>query len=104
MRDSVRAGHVVTLPEVDCIIDGLRVKTVGTTTHRIISRYVDDIVTLPGSDIFDAVRGRLSHTKLVVEGAAARPGRRVAARPSGGTAGLEGGLCTSPAETSTSIS
>jgi len=73
MRDSVRAGHVVTLPEVDCIIDGLRVKTVGTTTHRIISRYVDDIVTLPDSDIFEAVRWTMSHCKLVVEGAAAAP-------------------------------
>jgi len=46
---------------------------VGTNTHRIISRYVDDIVTLPDSDIFDAVRWTMSHCKLVVEGAAAAP-------------------------------
>jgi threonine dehydratase len=80
MRDSVRAGHVVTLPEVDCIIDGLRVKTVGTTTHRIISRYVDDIVTLPDSDIFDAVR--MDHVALQAGGGGGRgrSGRRVVAR------------------------
>lgn len=86
MRDSVRAGRVVTLPEVDCIIDGLRVKTVGKNTHRIISQYVDDIVTLPDSDIFDAVRWVMSHCKLVVEGAAAAP-----------VAALLHGLVTAPA-------
>ena len=86
MRDSVRAGHVVTLPEVDCIIDGLRVKTVGKNTHRIISQYVDEIVTLPDSDIFDAVRWVMSHCKLVVEGAAAAP-----------VAALLHGLVTAPA-------
>ena len=32
MRDSVHAGHVVTLDRVDCIIDGLRVKRVGEQT------------------------------------------------------------------------
>lgn len=102
MRDSVRAGHVVTLAEVDCIIDGLRVKRVGENTHRIISRYVDDIVTLPDSDIFDAVRWVMSHCKLVVEGAAAAPvaallhglvvappGSRVACVLSGGNLNLD---------------
>ncbi len=102
MRDSVRAGHVVTLPEVDCVIDGLRVKRVGENTHRIISRYVDDIVTLPDSDIFDAVRWVMGHCKLVVEGAAAAPvaallhglvaappGSRVACVLSGGNLNLD---------------
>ena len=32
MQKSVRAGHVVTLDKVNCIIDGLRVKRVGETT------------------------------------------------------------------------
>ncbi len=73
MQRSVRAGHVVTLDTVDCVIDGLRVKRVGTVTHQIVSHYVDDIVTLPDRDIFDAVVWVMERCKLVVDGAAAAP-------------------------------
>lgn len=73
MRDSVRRGEVVTLDRVDCIIDGLRVKRVGETTFEVVRRYVDDIVTLPDEQIFDAMIWVMSHAKLVVEGAAAAP-------------------------------
>jgi threonine dehydratase len=71
MKRSVEQGEVVTLDEVDCVIDGLRVKRVGTLTHRVVSERVDDIVTLPDGDIFDALLWVLSRCKLVVEGAAA---------------------------------
>jgi threonine dehydratase len=73
MQKSVEAGHVVTLDRVDCIIDGLRVKRVGEYTHAVVSRFVDEIVTLPDADIFDAVVWVMGHCKLVVEGAAAAP-------------------------------
>jgi threonine dehydratase len=73
MRDSVRAGRVVTLDRVDCVIDGLRVKRVGETTFEIVRRVVDEIVTLPDERIFDAMLWTMSHAKLVVEGAAAAP-------------------------------
>jgi len=73
MRDSVRAGAVVTLDRVDCVIDGLRVKRVGETTFEIVRRMVDDIVTLPDERIFEAMLWIMSHAKLVVEGAAAAP-------------------------------
>jgi threonine dehydratase len=73
MKRSVEAGHVVTLEEVDCIIDGLRVKRVGENNFRIVRDYVDQIVTLPDSDIFDAMLWIMSRSKLVVEGAAAAP-------------------------------
>jgi threonine dehydratase len=73
MRDSVKAGSVVTLDRVDCIIDGLRVKRVGQTTFEVVRRFVDDIVTLPDEKIFDAMLWVMSHAKLVVEGAAAAP-------------------------------
>jgi threonine dehydratase len=73
MQRSVAAGHVVTLESVDCIIDGLRVKRVGEYNHAVVSRFVDDIVTLPDADIFDAVVWVMAHCKLVVEGAAAAP-------------------------------
>ena len=73
MKASVAAGHVVTLEKVDCIIDGLRVKRVGEYTREVVSRFVDDIVTLPDEEIFDAVVWVMGHCKLVVEGAAAAP-------------------------------
>jgi threonine dehydratase len=73
MRDSVRAGSVVTLDRVDCIIDGLRVKRVGDTTFEIVRRYVDEIVTLPDEQIFEAMIWIMSHAKVVVEGAASAP-------------------------------
>ncbi len=78
MRDSVRAGSVVTLDRVDCVIDGLRVRRVGETTFEIVRRFVDDIVTLPDERIFDAMLWTMSHAKLVVEGAAAAPVAAVA--------------------------
>jgi len=73
MQQSVAAGRVITLDKIDCIIDGLRVKRVGDHTFSIVQRFVDDIVTLPDREIFDAMIWIMSHCKLVVEGAAAAP-------------------------------
>jgi threonine dehydratase len=73
MFESVKAGAVVTLDQVDCIIDGLRVKRVGATTFEVVRRMVDQIVTLPDEQIFDAMVWVMSRAKLVVEGAAAAP-------------------------------
>jgi threonine dehydratase len=102
MRASVSQGSVVTLDRVDCVIDGLRVKRVGDTTFEIVRRFVDDIVTLPDEEIFEAMIWVMSHAKLVVEGAAAAPvaallanlvpaptGSRVAAVLSGGNVNLD---------------
>ena len=102
MLRSVEAGRVVTLERVDCIIDGLRVKRVGEHNVEIVRRAVDQIVTLPDEEIFDAMLWVMHHCKLVVEGAAAAPvgallkgligappGARVACVLSGGNVDLE---------------
>ncbi len=102
MQRSVEEGKLVTLDRVDCIIDGLRVKRVGETNFDIVRRYVDDIVTLPDAQIFDAVVWTMHYCKVVPEGAAASPvaallhglitaprGARVAAVLSGGNVNLE---------------
>jgi threonine dehydratase len=73
MTRSVREGALVTLDRVDCIIDGLRVKRVGTLNYEIVREYVDDLVTLPDEQIFEAVVWIMSHLKVVPEGAAAAP-------------------------------
>ena len=71
MKRSVDEGKVVTLDRVDCIIDGLRVKRVGELTREIVSQCVDEIVTLPDEQIFDAVVWTMHYAKVVPEGAAA---------------------------------
>jgi threonine dehydratase len=73
MTRSVREGGLLTLDRVDCIIDGLRVKRVGEKTYEIVKQYVDDLVTLPDEQIFEAVVWIMSHLKVVPEGAAAAP-------------------------------
>lgn len=101
MKESIAAGRIVT---IDCrtVIDGLRVRTVGELTFSVCQRYVDEIVTLPDTDIFDSVLWIMERCKLVVEGAAAAPvaalraglirlpaGSRVACVLSGGNVNLD---------------
>jgi threonine dehydratase len=101
MKASVDAGHLETI-ECKTIIDGLRVRRVGETTFSVVQRFVDDIVTLPDHDIFDAMVWVMERCKLVVEGAAAAPvaamlhglvklpkGSRVAVVLSGGNLNLD---------------
>jgi threonine dehydratase len=73
MKMSVEQGRLITLDKVDCIIDGLKVKRVGEHTFEVVRHYVDDLVALPDSDMFDAMIWIMHHCKLVVEGAAAAP-------------------------------
>jgi len=58
---------------VDCIIDGLSVNRVGEKTLEIVRHYVDDLVTLPDEQIFEAVVWVMHYLKVVPEGAAAAP-------------------------------
>lgn len=71
MKLSIERGQLVTLETVDCIIDGLKVKRVGEHTFDAVRHFVDEIVTLPDAEIFQALVWIMSHCKLVVEGAAA---------------------------------
>ena len=77
-------------------------RRVGEINFSVVQRFVDDIVTLPDSDIFDAMIWVMERAKLVVEGAAAAPvgallhglirlppGSRVAAVLSGGNVNLQ---------------
>jgi len=101
MKRSLEAGRLET---IDCntTIDGLRVRRVGELTFSVVQRYVDEVVTLPDREIFEAVVWIMERCKLVVEGAAAAPvaallaglvklpaGARVAAVLSGGNVNLD---------------
>jgi len=72
MKMSVDAGKLQT---IDCrtIIDGLRVRRVGELNLSVVQRFVDEIVTLPDREIFEAMIWVMERCKLVVEGAAAAP-------------------------------
>ncbi len=73
MKRSVESGELVILERVDTIIDGLRVKRVGANTASVVSRFVEEVVTLPDEQIFEALLWLMTRAKLVVEGAAAAP-------------------------------
>jgi threonine dehydratase len=101
MKRSVDAGQLETI-ECRTVIDGLRVRRVGEINFSVVQRFVDEIVTLPDVEIFDAVIWVMERCKLVVEGAAAAPvaallhglikmpaGSRVAAVLSGGNVNLD---------------
>jgi len=73
MQRSVEEGRLITLEHADTIIDGLRVKRVGANTRSVCARFVDQIVTLPDEQIFEALLWLMARAKLVTEGAAAAP-------------------------------
>jgi threonine dehydratase len=101
MKLSVEQGQLVTLDEVDTVVDGLRVKRVGERTFELVQRFVDEIVTVPDESIFRNVVWLMERCKLVAEGAAAAtvaalrdgvvsapPGTKVACILSGGNVDL----------------
>jgi len=72
MQASVKAGSLQTI-ECRTIIDGLRVRRAGAIPFSVVQRYVDEIVTLPDQEIFEAMLWTMERCKLVLEGAAAAP-------------------------------
>lgn len=72
MKVSLDAGKLET---IDCrtIIDGLRVRRAGEINFSVVQRFVDEIVTLPDREIFEAMIWVMERCKVVAEGAAASP-------------------------------
>jgi len=97
MHDSLRAGHLVTLTDVQTRADGLRVRRVGETTFKVVRDYVDEVVLVSEDEIRDAIVWCLGALKLLTEGAAAatvaalRRGRVEAAKGSRVVCVLSGG-------------
>lgn len=71
MADSLRAGHILTLPEVHTVADGIQVKTPGEKTFAICREAVDEVVTVGEAEIASAILTVLERQKLMVEGASA---------------------------------
>lgn len=96
MRAALDAGHLVTLPSLATVADGIATKTAGRYTFEIVRWLVDDVVTVDDEEIIRAVLLLLERCKLLVEGAGAAgvaallggklglTGKRVVALLSGG--------------------
>ncbi len=100
MKQSVDAGHPVTLPKTETIADGLMPVRPGDLTFAHVQRFVDDIVTVTDLQIADAVLWLFANAKIVVEpsGAATvaaaiiakpRPPEPAVAIVSGGNLGMD---------------
>ena len=67
MQESIKAGHVVTLPGVNTIADGTAVKTPGEKIFPYLSKNIDDIITVPDEDLVVAFLDMVENHKMVVE-------------------------------------
>ena len=69
MKASLEAGHVVTLPKVDTIADGVAVKTPGDKIFPYLQKNIDDIITIHDSELVDAFLDMMERHKMIVENA-----------------------------------
>ena len=73
MKASLEAGHVVTLPRVETIADGVAVKTPGEKVFPYIQQNVDEIITIDDNELVDAFLDVMERHKMVVENAGLLP-------------------------------
>jgi len=71
MYESVRKGEAVTLSTVKTFADGIAVKHPGDTTFEMVSKYVDEVVTVNEDEIAAAILALLEKQKVIAEGAGA---------------------------------
>lgn len=71
MYESVRSGHIESIPVNKTIADGIAVGRPGDLTFPLIQQYVDEIVTVSETEISQAFLLLLENCNLVCEGAGA---------------------------------
>lgn len=69
MKASLEAGHVVTLPAVETIADGVAVKTPGDLVFPYIQKNIDEIITIEDAELVDAFLDMMEKHKMIVENA-----------------------------------
>ena len=67
MQESVKAGHVVTLPGVETIADGTAVKTPGSSIFPYVQENIDEIITVDDHELIVAFLDMIENHKMVVE-------------------------------------
>ena len=71
MYNSIKHGKIERLDSVSTIADGIAVKEPGVNTFKLISEYVDEIVTVTEDEISTAILTLIEQHKMVAEGAGA---------------------------------
>lgn len=71
MLHSIQEQRIDPLGHVSTIADGIQVKAPGNVTFDLVSRFVDEIVTVTDDEIAAAILGLMEKQKLVTEGAGA---------------------------------
>ena len=71
MYNSVKDGKIERLDNVATIADGIAVKEPGENTFELVSKYVDEIVTVTEDEISGAILSLIEQQKLIAEGAGA---------------------------------
>ena len=67
MQESIRAGEVLTLEQVNTIADGTAVKTPGTNIFPYVSKNLDDIITVEDEELVVAFLDMVENHKMIVE-------------------------------------
>lgn len=67
MKESLIAGHPVSLKKVDSIADGAAVKTVGDLTYDIVKEYVDEVITINDEELIESIFLLVEKHKIVAE-------------------------------------
>lgn len=67
LQESLKAGKVTTLSNVDTIADGTAVKTPGKTIFPYLQENIDDIITVEDRELIVAFLDMMENHKMVVE-------------------------------------
>lgn len=71
MYNSIKEGKIQKLDSVNTIADGIKVKEPGENTFKLVSEYVDEIVTVSEDEISSAILALIEQQKMIAEGAGA---------------------------------
>ncbi len=77
MYKSIKDGKIERLDSVATLADGIAVKEPGVNTFELVSKYVDEIVTVTEDEISCAILSLIEQQKLISEGAGAVPAAAV---------------------------
>ncbi|HEY4566056.1 MAG TPA: threonine ammonia-lyase IlvA [Savagea sp.] len=73
MVEALKQGKPTNLPSIDKFVDGAAVQQVGTLTHQISERYVDDIIVVPEGKVCTAILNMYNEHAIIAEPAGALP-------------------------------
>lgn len=71
MYNSIKEGKIIKLDSVNTIADGIKVMEPGENTFKLVSEYVDEIVTVTEDEISSAILALIEQQKMITEGAGA---------------------------------